>query len=50
MSLMLRRNKRFKVTHAVRNKNRLRQLRSRDLATYSVLLTEHHLVQMERKR
>jgi hypothetical protein len=51
MSLMFLRIKRFKVTHAVRNKNRIRHIRSRHyLAIYPVLLTEHHLVHMEWRR
>jgi hypothetical protein len=50
MSLMLLRIKRFKVTHSVHNKNRIRQISRQYLATYPMLLTEHHLVQMERSR
>jgi len=51
MSLMLLRIKRVEVTHAVRKKNRIRQINSRHyLATYPVLSTEHHLVEMERRR
>jgi len=51
MSLMLLRIEKFKVTLAVRNKNRIHQIRSRHyLATYPVLLTVHHIVQMERRR